>query len=125
MSWLLLVHPWLELKCLKAFGVEGAQQIHNLIKDIVYFGKMPTEWEESIIIISLYNGKCVALEQGNYWGLKLLDQVVKVLERVAENFIRQQMHINDMQFGHLPGRSTTDAIFTVRQLQDLFCAINM
>ena len=64
-----------------------------------------TEWEESIIV-SLYKGKGVALEWRNYWGLKLLDQVIKVLERMAENFLRQQMHINDMQFGHLPGRST-------------------
>ena len=44
---------------------------------------------------------------------------------MAENFLRQQMHINGMQFGHLPGRSTTDAIFTVHQLQEMFRAVNM
>ena len=40
-------------------------------------------------------------------------------------FLQQQMHINDVQFRHLPGCSTTDAIFTVCQLQELFCVVNM
>ena len=36
-------------------------------------------------IVSLYKGEDVALEQGNYRGLKLLDQPMNVLEMVAEN----------------------------------------
>ena len=68
---------------LKAFGFDGAQQICDLIEDIIHFRKIPTEWEESIII--LYKGKGVTLERRNYRDLKLLDQVMKVQERVAEN----------------------------------------
>ena len=34
------------------------------------------------------------------------------------------MRIDDMQFGFMYGRSTTDAIFTVRQLQEKVCAVN-
>ena len=108
---------------LKASGVEGAQQIRDLIKDIIHFRKIPIEWEESITV-SFYNGKGVAPERGNYRVLKLQDQVVRVLERVAENFLGQQVRIDDMQFGFVPGRSTTDAIFTVRQLQGKVYAIN-
>ena len=107
---------------LKVSEVEGTQQIRDLIEDIIHFGKIPTEWEESIIV-SLYKGKYIALERGNYRGLKLLDQVMKVLERVAENFLRQ-VRINDMQFGFIPVEVTTDAIFIVRQLQEKFYAIN-
>ena len=40
----------------------------------------------------------------NYFGLKLLDQVIKVLERVAENFLQQQVHIDDIQLGFMPGQ---------------------
>ena len=40
---------------LESLWCEGAQQIRDLIEDIVHFGKMLTEWEESIIV-SLYKG---------------------------------------------------------------------
>ena len=79
---------------------------------------------EQSIIISLNKGKGVALERGKYQGLKLLNQVIKVLENVAEKFIWQQVHMDDMQFVFLPGCSTTDAISIVRQLQQMFCAVN-
>ena len=104
---------------LKASGVERAQQIRDLIQEIIHFGKIPTEWEESIIV-SLYKGKSVALERGNYRGLKLLDQIMKVLEKVSENFLRHPVRIDGMLFGFMPGRSTTDAIFIGRQLQKQF-----
>ena len=82
---------------------------------------MPTEWKESTcIILSLYKGKGVALKRGNYLGPKFLDQVMKVLERVAENFLWQQVCIDDVQFGFMPGCSTTDAIFIVRRFQKKF-----
>ena len=48
---------------LKAFGDEGAQQISDIIEDIIHINKIPTEWEEGIIV-SLCKGKEVALEQG-------------------------------------------------------------
>ena len=54
----------------------------------------------------------------NYRGLKLVDQVLKVVERVIEKMIRECIVIDDMQFGFMPRRGTTDAIFIVRQLQE-------
>ena len=50
---------------LKTSGLEGAQQIRDLIEEIIHFEKIPTEWEENVIV-SLYKGKGVALERGNY-----------------------------------------------------------
>ena len=57
------------------------------------------------------------IERGNYRGLRLLDHVMKVLERVAENFLWQQGRIDAMQFGLMPGCSVTDLIFIARQSQ--------
>ena len=59
-----------------------------------------------------------ALNRSNYRGLKLINQVIKVFERVVEGFIRQRVVINDMQCGFMQGRGTTDAIFILRQLQE-------
>ena len=57
---------------------------------------------------------------GNYRGLKLLEVVQKVLERIFEVLIRSRISIDDKQFGFMPGRGTTDAIFILRQLQERY-----
>ena len=43
---------------------------------------------------------------------------MKVVERIIETLIRDCISIDDMQFGFMPGRGTTDAIFILRQLQE-------
>ena len=77
-----------------------------------------------VFIVCLYKGKGDALERGNYRGLKLTVQVMKVLERIVDGLIRQLVSIDDSQFGFVPGRGTTDAIFVVRQLQEKHLAAN-
>ena len=43
---------------------------------------------------------------------------MKVLERVLEKRIRCQVSIDNMQFGFIPGKGTTDAIFIRQQVQE-------
>ena len=50
-------------------------------------GKVPADWEQSLIVC-LYKGKGDALDQGNYRGLKLTEQAMKVIERIAYSLIR-------------------------------------
>ena len=57
-------------------------------------------------------------------GIKLLKHAVKVLERVFEGRLRKIVKIDNMQFGFMAGRCTTDAIFIVRQLQEKYLAKN-
>jgi len=47
---------------------------------------------------------------------------MKVVERIFEHRIRQQIDIDDTdtQFGFMKGKGTTDAIFIVRQMQEKF-----
>jgi len=47
---------------------------------------------------------------------------MKVVERIFENRIRQQIDIEDMQFGFMKGKGTTYGIFIVRQMQEKFRA---
>ena len=63
-----------------------------------------------------------ALERGNYRGLKLTEQVMKVLERIVDGLIRQLVSIDYSEFGFVPGRGTTDTTFVVRQLQEKYLA---
>ena len=58
-------------------------------------------------------GKGDVLDRGNYRGLKLTEQAMKILERIVDGLIRQVVSIDDSQFGFVPGRGTTDAIFVV------------
>ena len=70
--------------------------------------------------VANYKGKGDALEQGNYMGLTLLEHVMKVVERIVEGLVREKLNIEDMQFGFMSGRGTTDAISLVRQLQEKY-----
>ena len=61
--------------------------VTNLSNAIKNNEKISFEWESSYII-NLYKGKGDALERGNYRGIKLLDHVMKVIEREIEKILR-------------------------------------
>jgi hypothetical protein len=75
-------------------------------------------------MVNVYKGKGDAMECGSYRGIRLLEHVMKVLERIIEVRVRRIVKIDSMQFGFMPGRGTTDAIFIVRQLQEKYLAKN-
>ena len=111
------------VEMIKAAGDTGATMIRDLATAIICDGKVPTDWEQSFIVC-LYKGKGDALDRGNYRGLKLTEQAMKILERIVDGLIRQVVSFDDSQFGFVQGRGTTDAIFVVRQLQEKYLAVN-
>ena len=64
---------------LKATGDEGIQLMKELCQLVVNGKGIPSEWEESYIK-NLYKGKGDALDRGNYRGLKMTDQAMKLSE---------------------------------------------
>ena len=58
--------------------------------------------------------------RGNYRGVKLLDQVKKIMEHILATIIKTQVDIDAMQFGFMPRRGTSDAIFTLRQIHEKY-----
>ena len=60
------------------------------------------------------------MECGSYRAIKSLEHAMKVIERVFERRIKEKVKIDAMQFGFMPGKGTTDAIFTVRQMQEKY-----
>ena len=77
------------LEMIKAAGHTGATMICDLATAIIRDGKLkvPTDWEQSFIVC-LYKGKGDALDRGNYRGLKLTEQAMKILERIVDGLIR-------------------------------------
>ena len=115
--------PGVVVEMIQAAGDMGASMIPDLAAAIVCDGKIPSDWEQSFIVC-LYKGNRDTLERGNCRGLKLTEQVMKILERIVDGHIRQLVSIDDSQFGFGLGRGTTDAIFVVRQLQEKYPAAN-
>jgi len=74
------------------------------------------------VVLPVYKGKGDPKECGSYGGIILLEHATKVVESIFELRIWQQIDIDDMQFGFMKGKGTTDAIFIVRQMQEKFRA---
>ena len=103
----------------KASEDTGIELITSLANQIIKDCVIPQDWQSSVIV-NCFKGKGDALDGGNYRGLKLVDQVMKVIERVIGKLLRERIDIDEMQFGFVPGRGTTDAIFLLRQLQEKY-----
>jgi len=99
-------------------GDIGTQWTLDLCNGIVK-GCIPGEWKSSVVL-PIYKGKGHPMECGSYRGIKFLEHAMKVVERIFEYRIRQQIEIDDMQFGFMKGKGTTDAIFMARRMQENF-----
>ena len=72
--------------------------------------KIPDE-RRSSMLIPIFKNKGDIQECRNYRGIKLRSRTLKIWERIIEKRLREKVLISDQQFGFMPGRSTTDAIF--------------
>ena len=74
-------------------------------------------WRKSILV-SVFKNKEDLLNCNNYRGIKLTSHTMKLWEKVIERRIRDTTMISGNQFGFMPGRSTTEAIFLLRMLME-------
>jgi len=89
----------------------GTQWLLYSCNGSVKEGCIPADWKSSVIL-PIYKGKGDPMECGSYRGIKLLEHSMKVVERIFEHRIQQQTEVDDMQFGFMNGKGTTDSIFT-------------
>ena len=75
-------------KMLKGPSDTGVRLLADFANNMIRNGTIPSDWENSFII-STYKGKGDALIRDKYRGLKHLDHVMKVIERVMEKIIRE------------------------------------
>ena len=98
-----------------ALGNKDVEFLVNFFNRLLRGKKMPDEWRRSVLV-PLYNGKGDIKKCENYRGIKLMSHTVKLWERIIGARIRKEVTIAEQQFGFMPGRSTTDAIFCLRML---------
>ena len=110
-----------EVEMLKAAGETGTLWLTDVCNTVVKDGKVPEDFSRSWMV-NVYKGKSDALTCGSNRGIKRLEHAMKVFEKMNEGKLRKIVRIDSMQFGFMPGKSTTDAIFIVCQLQEKYLA---
>ncbi|KAK3573261.1 hypothetical protein QTP86_019239, partial [Hemibagrus guttatus] len=102
----ILVEVW---KCL---GEAAVEFLTNLFNRVLESERMPEEWRRSVLVPIIKN-KGDVQSCSNYKGIKLMSHTMKLWERVVEARLRKIVEICEQQYGFMPRKSTTDAIFGV------------
>ena len=76
---------------------------------------MPNSWRSSYLI-PLYKGKGDSRECNNYRSIKLMAHTMKIYERLINTRLRGIVKLNENQCGFVEGKSTLDAIQSLRIL---------
>ena len=101
---------------LKSLTWEGILWLTRVCRLAFKLGKTPKDWQTGVIIPIYKKGdhkQCT-----NYRGISLLSLPGKVYAKCLERRCRQIVEpaLEDGQCGFRPGRSTTDQIFTLKQI---------
>jgi len=91
----------------------------KLFNTIFRTNRMPDEWRRSTLV-PIFKNKGDVQSCTNYRGIKLMSHTMKLWERVIEHRLRKMTSVTQNQFGFMPGRSTMEAIFLLRQLMERF-----
>ena len=96
-------------------GEEGVDMLLDLLQKIFEQEEMPEECRGSVIV-PIFKAKEDIQDCGNYRGIKMISHTMKIWERIIDRRLREETSIGEEQFGFMPGRGTTDAIFAARQV---------
>ena len=106
-------------KMISASEEVGVSVMVELCQRVLDGKGMPDEWQTSVLV-PIFTEKGNVRNYNIYRGVKLLEQAVKIVEKVLKRRIRELVNIDSMQFDFMPGRGTTDALFVVRRMRDKY-----
>ncbi|KAK3543841.1 hypothetical protein QTP70_030074, partial [Hemibagrus guttatus] len=109
----ILVEVW---KCL---GEAAVEFLISLFNRVLESERMPEEWRRSVLV-PIFKNKGDVQSCSNYRGIKLMSHTMKLWERVVEARLRKVVEICEQQYGFMPRKSTTDAIFALRILMEKY-----
>ena len=101
---------------LKALTGEGFLWLTRVCEVAGKFGKTSRDWQTGLIIPILKERDCKQCT--NYRGISLLNLPEKVHAKCLERKCREivESKLQNSQCGFCPGRSTTDQVFTLKQI---------
>ncbi|KAK3567797.1 hypothetical protein QTP86_026441 [Hemibagrus guttatus] len=103
----------------KCLGEAAVEFLANLFNRVLESERMPEEWRRSVLV-PIFKNKGDVQSCSNYRGIKLMSHTMKVWERVVEARLRKVVDICEQQYGFMPRKSTTDAIFALRILMEKY-----
>ena len=89
---------------MKMINENGKVRIDVMMKfcQKVHDGKgMPEDWK-TCVMVPVYNRKGEVTNCDAYRGVKLLEQEIKIVERILEKKIRALVEVDKVQFGFMP-----------------------
>ncbi|KAK3535012.1 hypothetical protein QTP70_001970 [Hemibagrus guttatus] len=103
----------------KCLGEAAVEFLASLFNRVLESENMPEEWRRSVLM-PIFKNKGDVQSCSNYRGIKLMSHTMKVWERVVEARLRKVVEICEQQYGFMPRKSTTDAIFALRILMEKY-----
>ncbi|KAK3556763.1 hypothetical protein QTP70_016690, partial [Hemibagrus guttatus] len=103
----------------KCLGEAAVEFLTSLFNRVLESEKMPEEWRRSVLV-PIFKNKGDVQSCSNYRGIKLMSHTMKLWERVVEARLRKVVEICEQQYGFMPRKSTTDAIFALRILMEKY-----
>ncbi|KAK3535794.1 hypothetical protein QTP70_021107 [Hemibagrus guttatus] len=103
----------------KCLGEAAVEFLTSLFNRVLESERMPEEWRRSVLV-QIFKNKGDVQSCSNYRGIKLMSHTMKLWERVVEARLRKVVEICEQQYGFMPRKSTTDAIFALRILMEKY-----
>ncbi|KAK3537373.1 hypothetical protein QTP70_008831 [Hemibagrus guttatus] len=103
----------------KCLGEAAVEFLASLFNRVLERERMPEEWRRSVLV-PIFKNKGNVQSCSNYRGIKLMSHTMKLWERVVEARLRKVVEICEQQYGFMPRKSTTDAIFALRILMEKY-----
>ena len=113
-------------KCIRKMRIKF---LTGLFNRLLMSERMPEEWRRNVLI-PIYKNKGDTQCCGNYRGIKLTSHTMKVWKRIIEARLRDRVEISKQQYGFMPGKGNTYAMFALKMLmkkyrkgqRELYCA---
>ncbi|KAI5717346.1 hypothetical protein M8J77_004248 [Diaphorina citri] len=91
----------------------------ELLNKMLEGATMPDSFRKSFTL-PFFKNKGDSRKCENYRGISLMSHTLKIYERILEKRLRNIVQVDENQCGFVPGKSTTDAIQTVRILVEKY-----